>query len=83
MMHNRFDLAKNVAQVHEADGTGRAVVRKKLQRTQVLVFCSQVRRGGRGAVIGACAGAGLRGSAIGKRGHQARLVAARLRRARR
>lgn len=53
MMHNRFDLAKNVAQVHEADGTGRAVVRKKLQRTQVLVFCSQVRRGGRGMAVGA------------------------------
>jgi transposase len=35
------DLAKNVFQVHEADGAGRVVLRKKLRRTEVLVFFSQ------------------------------------------
>ncbi len=33
-----LDLAKNVFQVHGADGAGRAVVRKKLRRAQVLEF---------------------------------------------
>ena len=32
------DLAKNVFQVHGADGTGRAVLRKKLRRAQLLEF---------------------------------------------
>ncbi|MFC6199102.1 hypothetical protein ACFQDM_13520, partial [Ponticaulis profundi] len=31
-----LDLAKNVFQVHGADGAGRAVLRKKLRRAQVL-----------------------------------------------
>ena len=31
-----LDLAKNVFQVHGADGVGRAVLRKKLRRAQVL-----------------------------------------------
>jgi len=35
-----LDLAKNVFQVHGADGAGQAVLRKKLRRDQVLaVFC--------------------------------------------
>jgi transposase len=34
--------AKNVFQVHGADGTGRAVLRKKLRRMQVLEFFSQL-----------------------------------------
>jgi hypothetical protein len=33
-----LDLAKNVFQVHGADGAGRAVLRKKLRRAQVLEF---------------------------------------------
>ena len=33
-----LDLAKNVFQVHRADGTGRAVFRKKPRRKQVLEF---------------------------------------------
>ena len=37
-----LDLAKNVFQVHGADGAGRAVLRKKLRRTQVLKFFSQL-----------------------------------------
>ncbi len=38
-----LDLAKNVFQVHGADGAGRAVLRKKLRRSQVLEFFSQLR----------------------------------------
>ncbi|CUH40100.1 hypothetical protein JSE7799_02829 [Jannaschia seosinensis] len=37
-----LDLAKNVFQVHGADGTGRAVLRKKLRRAQVLEFFGQL-----------------------------------------
>ena len=37
-----LDLAKNVFQVHGADGVGRAVLRKKLRRAQVLEFFSQL-----------------------------------------
>jgi transposase len=33
-----FDLAKNVFRAHGADGAGRAVLRKKLGRDQVLAF---------------------------------------------
>jgi len=33
-----LDLAKNVFQVHGADGGGRAVLRKNLRRAQVLEF---------------------------------------------
>lgn len=36
-----LDLAKNVFQVHAADGAGRVVLRKTLRRTQVLAFFSQ------------------------------------------
>ena len=33
-----LDLAKNVFQVHGADDAGRAILRKKLRRDQVLAF---------------------------------------------
>ncbi|MCP5076230.1 MAG: transposase, partial [Rhodobacteraceae bacterium] len=33
-----LDLAKSVFQVHGSDGAGRAVLRKKLRRAQVLEF---------------------------------------------
>ena len=33
-----LDLAKSVFQVHGADGSGQAVLRKKLRRDQVLEF---------------------------------------------
>lgn len=35
-------LAKNVFQVHRADGAGRSVLRKKLSRSQVLKFFKQL-----------------------------------------
>lgn len=37
-----LDLAKNVFQVHGADASGRAVLRKKLRRAQVLEFFNQL-----------------------------------------
>ena len=37
-----LDLAKNVFQVHGTDGSGRAVLRKKIRRGQVLEFFSQL-----------------------------------------
>lgn len=36
-----LDLAKNVFQAHGADALGRAVLRKKLRRDQVLAFFCQ------------------------------------------
>ncbi len=39
-----LDLAKNVFQAHGADASGRAVLRKKLRRDQVLAFFAQLPR---------------------------------------
>lgn len=39
-----LDLAKNVFRAHVADASGRAVLRKKLRRDQVLAFFSQLPR---------------------------------------
>ena len=73
-----LDLAKNVFQVHGADGAGRAVLRKKLRRTQVLAFFSQLPR----CVVAmeVHAAAPISGAReIGKLGHEVRLTPARLR----
>ena len=37
-----LDLAKNVFQAHGADASGRALLRKKLRRDQVLAFFGQL-----------------------------------------
>ncbi|ARC39212.1 IS110 family transposase (plasmid) [Paracoccus yeei] len=67
-----LDLAKDVFQVHGADGAGRAVLRKKLRRTQVLEFFSQLRP----CIVAmeACGGAHFWGREIGKLGHDVRLI---------
>jgi transposase len=67
-----LDLAKNVFQVHGADGVGRAVLRKKLRRAQVLEFFSQLPS----CVVAmeACGGAHFWGREIGKLGHDVRLI---------
>lgn len=67
-----LDLAKNVFQVHGADGAGRAVLRKKLRRTQVLAFFDQLPP----CVVAmeACGGSHFWGREIGKRGHDVRLI---------
>jgi transposase len=67
-----LDLAKNIFQVHGADGTGRAVLRKKLRRAQVLEFFGQLPP----CVVAmeACGGAHFWGREIGKLGHEVRLI---------
>ncbi len=65
-----LDLVKTVFQVHGADGSGRAVLRKKLRRAQVLEFFSQLPS----CVVAmeACGGAHFRGREISKLGHDVR-----------
>ena len=67
-----LDLAKNVFQVHGADVSGRAVLRKKLRRDQVLTFFSQLQP----CIVAmeACGGAHFWGREIGKLGHDVRLI---------
>jgi transposase len=67
-----LDLAENVFQIHGADGAGRAVLRKKLRRAQVLEFFSQLPS----CVVAmeACGGAHYWGREIGKLGHEVRLI---------
>ncbi|WP_410218266.1 IS110 family transposase [Paracoccus sp. (in: a-proteobacteria)] len=67
-----LDLAKNVFQVHGADGAGRSVLRKKIRRAQVLEFFSQLPS----CVVAmeACGGAHFWGREIGKLGHDVRLI---------
>lgn len=67
-----LDLAKTVFQAHGADGSGKAVLRKKLRRDQVLEFfgrppCCIV-------AMEACGGAPFWGREIGKLGHEVRLI---------
>ncbi len=67
-----LDLAKNVFQLHGADATGRAVLRRKLWRGQVLMFLA----GGPSCTVEVevCGGAHYRGREIGKLGHEVRLI---------
>ena len=67
-----LDLSKNVFQVHCADSSGRAVLRKKLRRNQVLEFFARLPS----CVVAmeACGGAHFWGREIGKIGHDVRLV---------
>ena len=63
-----LDLGKNVFQVHGADGSGRAVLRKKLRRDQVLSFFGRLPH----CVVAmeACGGAHFWSREIGKLGHE-------------
>jgi transposase len=67
-----LDLAKNVFQVHGADGAGRSVLRKTLRRGQVLAFFTGLQP----CVVAmeACGGAHFWGREIGKLGHDVRLI---------
>ncbi len=67
-----LDLAKNVFQVHGADGNGRAVLRKKLRRAQVLEFFGQLPACA--VAMEVCGGADFWGREIGKLGHDVRLI---------
>jgi transposase len=64
--------AKNVFQVHGADGAGLAALRMELRRKPVLEFFSQLPP----CVVAmeACGGAHFRGCEIGKLGHDVRLI---------
>lgn len=67
-----LDLAKTVFRVHGADGGGRADLRKKLRRGQVLGFFSRLPS----CVVAmeACRGAHFWGREISKPGHDVRLI---------
>jgi transposase len=67
-----LDVAKNVFQAHGADASGRAVLRKKLRRDQVLSFFGQLRP----CVVAmeARGGAHFWGREIGQPGHEVRLI---------
>lgn len=68
-----IDLAKNVFQVHGVDQRGKAVVRKRLRRTQVAVFFAQLRP----CLIGmeACGGAHYWARKLQAQGHTVKLMA--------
>ena len=67
-----LDVAKNVFQLHGADASGRAILRKRLRRDQVLAFFSQLQR----CVVAmeARGGAHYWSREIGKLGHEVRIV---------
>jgi len=67
-----LDLAKNVFQAHGADASGRAVLRKKPRRDQVLDFFGRMAP----CVVAmeACGGAHFWSREIGKLGHEVRLI---------
>lgn len=67
-----LDLAKNVFQVHGADETGRALIRKQLRRGQVLEFLG--RQSHCIVAMEACSGAHFWGREIAKLGHEVRLI---------
>lgn len=67
-----LDLAKNAFQVHGADSAGRALMRKKLRRGQVLEFFGQLPPCV--VAIEACGGAHYWGREIGELGHEVRLI---------
>lgn len=67
-----LDLAKNVFQAHGADAIGRALLRKRLRRDQVLDFFGRLSP----CVVAmeACGGSHFWGREIGKLGHEVRLI---------
>jgi len=67
-----LDLAKNIFQVHGADGAGRAVLRKRLRRVQLLEFFSQLPRSV--VAMEVCSGAHFWGREISKLGQKVRLI---------
>jgi len=68
-----LDLAKTVFRLHGADPSGKAVLRKKLRRDQVLAFLSTLPSFV--VAMEACGGAHFRGGgAIGKLGREVRLI---------
>ncbi len=67
-----LDLAKDVIQLHGADVSGRAVLRRKLRRGQVLEVVAGLPRCT--VAMEACCGAHYWGRKIGKLVHEVRLI---------
>lgn len=69
-----LDIAKRVFQVHGADAAGRAILRRKLQRNEVLAFFADLP----GCLVGieACGTAHHWAREIGALGHEVRLLPA-------
>lgn len=67
-----LDLAKTVFQVHGVDGSGRAVLRKRLRRDQVLVFFSTFPPCT--VAMEACGGSHFRGRELARLGHEVQLI---------
>ena len=69
-----IDLAKSVFQLHGVDQRGKAVLRKKLSRAQVLPFLSNLPK----CIVGmeACGGSNYWAREIEKLGHEVRLIPA-------
>ena len=67
-----MDLAKRVFQVHAVDAAGQVVIRRKLQRAQVLAFFSDIPP----CIVGieACATAHYWARQIASHGHEVRLL---------
>ena len=68
-----LDIAKHVFQVHGADASGRAVLRKKISRARVLPFFKAQPRCR--VVLEACGGAHHWARELAKRGHEVQLIA--------
>jgi len=69
-----IDLGKTVFHLVGVDSTGRAVIRKRCSRTQLLVFTANLQV----QLIGmeACSGAHFLGRALREQGHEVRLMPA-------
>ena len=68
-----LDLAKNVFQVHGADGSGAVIFRKRLRRNQVLEFFAA--QPASTVAMEACASSHHWAREIMKLGHQIRVIA--------
>jgi len=70
-----LDVAKSVFQVHGVDGSGKAVIRRQLKRSQVLAFFKKLPP----CVVGmeACATSHYWAREIAKLGHEVRMMPAR------
>ena len=70
-----LDLAKSVFQIHGVDDAGKAVLRRRLSRHELVLYFSKLP----GCLVGmeACSGAHFIATAIRSQGHEVRLIARR------
>lgn len=68
-----IDIAKRIFQIHGVDGRGKAVLKKRLMRDQVLMFMANLPK----CLVGieACGGANYWAREITKLGHEVKLMA--------